>query len=92
VPFSTGAKAGIGAGVALGALAVLALAFFIYWKRKHAYTQARQSSPTAAQPVHELNSGKGAYDTPELPVGTELSELPSGKEKPLRGEEVHEIG
>jgi hypothetical protein len=74
----------------LGALACLALAFFIYWKR-HAYKRARQSSPTAAQQVYELNSGKGAYDTAELPVGKEVPELPSGKEKSQRGEEVHEM-
>jgi hypothetical protein len=87
MPLSTGAKAGIGVGVALGALAFLALAFFLYWNRRN----TRQSSPTTAQPVYELKPGKGAYNTPELPVGTNVSKLPTVKERPLRGEEVHKM-
>jgi LPXTG-motif cell wall-anchored protein len=87
MPLSTGAKSGIGVGVALGALAFLALAFFVYWKRKH----ARQKSLTTLRPVYELNSGKGPYNMPELPVGAEVSELPAGKERPREAEEVHEM-
>lgn len=87
---SSGAKAGIGIGVALGALAVLALAFFIYKRRQNAYALAKQHSPVESP--YELQAGKkGSYAVPELPSGTQVSELEPGGVK-AETRQVHETG
>ena len=75
-------------GVALVAIALLGLIFFIYWKRRHAYARGRQDSPTAGQ-VHELGATKtGPYAASELPTRENISELPP-EERP--DERVYEL-
>jgi len=63
--------------VTVVALAILGLVFFIYRKRRYAYVQGRQDSPTATQ-VHELGTTKrGPYAASELPTRANISELPT---------------
>lgn len=72
----------------LVALALLGLGFFIFWKRRHAYAQTRQDSPTTTQ-FHELGAVKqGIYATSELPTREIVSELPSGDNP---DEQVYEL-
>jgi hypothetical protein len=92
---STGAKAGIGVGITLGVLAVIVLAFFIYYKRQNAYAQAKRDSraatqPVATQPVYELNTKKGSYPMAELPTGRDVAKLPPGRDMRPGDEQIYE--
>jgi hypothetical protein len=70
-----------------GALAILALALFIYRKRRNAHANA----PTAdGKPVYELVGNKGIYATTELPIESQVSELPPDGTKP-GVQRVHEM-
>ncbi len=85
---STGAKAGIGVGAALGALALLALAVFLYRRRKGVAKDASGAHPTA----HELAGRKGPYDTAELPTGKDGASMPPPKPAAeLGSRELHEL-
>ncbi|KUJ10486.1 uncharacterized protein LY89DRAFT_627027 [Mollisia scopiformis] len=89
---STGAKAGLGVGIAAVVLAFVALAFFIYRKRKNAYAQTGQDSPPTTQPLYEMNGGKKDYYSgqAELPSERSVWELPPKDNKP-QPQQVHEM-
>lgn len=85
---STGAKAGIGVGVACGVILVLSVLFWVsYGRRRQNSKLESPSAPVSAGPVPELPATKTWRHPPsELPAGEE------GKAQELDSVAIHEFG